>query len=90
MKINYKELEDKVYNFPTKYPEGFTQKEIEKLLEDYPNVEMSKFNDAMCGNTCMTKSEEDNKLVIVNYHCDVYKALVCGLEDRQLKIEEWD
>lgn len=90
MKINYKELEDKVYNFPTKYPEGFTQKEIEKLLEDYPNVEMSKFNDAMMGNTCQCKSEDNVHLIVVNYHCDVYKALVCGLEDRQLRIEEWD
>ena len=88
--INYKELESKVYNYPTKYPEGFTSDEMEKLLEDYPNVEMSKFNDAMMGNTCMMKCEDDGKMQIVNYHCDVLKALICGLENRQLRIEEWD
>ena len=31
--MNYKELEDKIYNYPTKYEEGFTQKEIEEVLK---------------------------------------------------------
>ena len=85
MKINYKELEDKVYNFPTKYPEGFTQKEIEKLLEDYPNVEMSRFNDAMMGNTCRLRTDPDTEeKFIINYFCDVLTALKCGLEKRSL------
>jgi len=87
--INYKELEDKVYNYTTKYKEGFTDKEIKELLKKYPDVKMDKFNDAMRGNTCQAKTEND-KLIIVNYHCDVLQALICGLEDRKLTAYEWD
>ena len=36
---------------------------------------MDKFNDAMMGNTCQVS--EEGKAIM--YHCDVYKALNCGI-----------
>ena len=78
-------LKDKVYNFPTKYEQGFIQSEIEKILEDSPEINMDKFNDALRGNTFMVIDGN-----IITYHCDILHALRCGLENRDLKWWEWD
>lgn len=78
-------MKDKIYNYVTKYPQGFTSSEIEELLKEYPSVNMQAFNDALFGNTCMRIDDQ-----IITYHCDIYKALCCGLENRNLTIDEWD
>lgn len=78
-------LEDKVYNYKTKYEEGFTDEEMKELLKDYPNINMDKFNDAMYGNTCMLKEGK-----LINYHCDVLTALRCGTENRDMHYYEFD
>lgn len=83
--MNNKELENVVYNFPTKTKYGFIKSEIDDLIKDYPNINMDRFNDAMMGNTCMVI---DNEIII--YHCDVLKALRCGIENRCLTWEEFD
>lgn len=83
--MDYKKLEDKVYNFKTKYKEGFTDSEIQKLLLEYPSVDKQKFNKALCG---ITMIYIDNEAVI--YPCDIYLALKCGLEKRNPKWYEWD
>ena len=80
-----KEIQDKIYSYKTKHKEGFLQTEIDTLLIDYPDINMDMFNDALMGNTCMVK---DGK--IVQYHCDIYKALICGIENRGLTVNEWD
>ena len=80
-----KEIEDKIYNFKTKHKEGFLQTEIDTLLIDYPNINMDRFNDALIGNTCLVKNGK-----IVQYHCDIYKALMCGIQNRGLRASEWD
>lgn len=80
-----KEIQDKIYSYKTKHKEGFLQTEVNTLLIDYPNINMDKFNDALMGNTCMLK---DGK--IVQYHCDIYKAIICGIENRGLTLNEWD
>lgn len=80
-----KEIQDKIYSYKTKHKEGFLQTEIDKLLIDYPYINMDMFNDALMGNTCMVK---DGK--IVQYHCDIYKAIICGIENRGLTLNEWD
>jgi len=80
-----KEIQDKIYSYKTKHKEGFLQTEIVKLLLDYPDINMDMFNDALMGNTCMVK---DGK--IVQYHCDIYKAIICGIENRGLTLNEWD
>lgn len=85
--IDIKSLDPRkdIENFKTKNEEGFVQSEIEQLLLNYPGINMEKFNGALNGITCM---KIDNELVI--YHCDVEKALLCGIEDRDLNIYEWD
>jgi len=80
-----KEIQDKIYTYKTKHKEGFLQTEIDTLLIDYPDINMDMFNDALMGNTCMVK---DGK--IVQYHCDIYKAIICGIENRGLTGNEWD
>ena len=80
-----KEIQDKIYSYKTKHKEGFLQTEVDTLLIDYPDINMDKFNDALMGNTCMLKDDK-----IVQYHCDIYKALICGIENRGLTLNEWD
>ena len=78
-------IREKVYNFKTKNKEGFVQSEIDILLKDYPDINMDKFNNALMGNTCIMVDNE-----IVTYHCDIEKALHCGIENRNLRSLEWD
>jgi len=74
-----------IYNFKTKNKEGFVKDEIEKLLEKYSNINKEKFNDALCGITCIKIDDE-----FVIYHCDIEKALRCGIENRNLHGYEFD
>ena len=78
-------LIEKIYNYPTKYKEGFINEEIENLLKEFPNIHKDKFNNALHGNTCMMKEGK-----IISYHCDILSAIRCGLENRDLTIWEWD
>ena len=55
------------------------------LQKDYPNINIDKFNSALRGITCMMINDE-----IVIYHCDIDKALCCGIENRNLSSWEWD
>ena len=80
-----KEIDNLVTNYKTKYKIGFLQEEVEELLNKYPNINMDKYNDAMLGNTCPIIEGK-----IGYYPIDVYHALLCGLENRDLTIEEWD
>lgn len=78
-------ITEAVYRYPTKHKEGFIQSELEELLKQYPDINMDKYNDALMGITCMAV---DGQAVI--YHCDVAKAIICGIENRGLKVWEWD
>lgn len=80
-----KTIREKIHNYKTKYKEGFTQTEIKELLKDYPDINMDKFNSALFGDTCMLKGKE-----IIRYHCDIEKALLCGIENRDPYSWEWD
>jgi len=46
---------------------------------------MDKFNSALIGITCMRINDET-----VIYHCDIDKALRCGVENRNLRTWELD
>jgi hypothetical protein len=81
----YKELRELVYNYSTKNEYGFNDEEQKKLLEQFPDVNMDKYNNALMGITCMM---ENDKFII--YHCDIFTALVCGIENRNQTITEWD
>ena len=76
------EIENLVYNYPTKSQYGFLPNELKDIISKFPNINMKKFDDAMMGNTCMM--DEDTQEAIM-YHCDVYKAIICGIENRKLK-----
>jgi len=76
---------DLVYNYKTKYKQGFIQDEIEDILKNFPNINMDKFNNALNGITCIM--EDDNMII---YHCDIETALKCGIENRDMYSYEWD
>lgn len=79
------EISKVVEDYPTRYKEGFMPDELQILIDLYPNLNMKYYDDAMMGNTC---TMHDDKFCI--YHIDVYHALLAGLEERNLKIDEWD
>jgi hypothetical protein len=76
----------KVYNYKTKSEYGLVETEIQEVLKDYPDCNMEKYNDAMMGNTCMVNDDKE----VINYHCDVYSAILCGVENRDQMLQEWD
>ena len=80
-----KKLYNLVYEYPTKYKEGFLPDEIKEILKQFPNINMDKYDDAMMANTCAMR---EGKLVM--YHCDILAAITCGIENRDMRIEEWD
>lgn len=82
-----KELETLVYNWPTNNIHGFNPKEIEQILNQVgkENMNMEKYYNAMMGNTCMMDEHG-----IIQYHCDILAGLRCGLENRDLTMDEWD
>jgi hypothetical protein len=82
-----KNLEDLVYNYPTKHKEGFTTDEQRALVSKFPNINMDKYWDAQMGITCM-RDDETGQFII--YHCDVLTSLRCGIENRDITLAEWD
>lgn len=84
-----KDIDELIYNYPTKYEPGFIWEEqldlIEKINETYGKMNMDKYHDVQRGITCQMW---DGKMVV--YHCDVYQSVVCGLENRDQTLEEWD
>jgi len=78
------ELEDKVYNYNTKYKAGFIKSEIEQLLEEL-NINEKRFYKALGVNTCMMLDGN-----IITYHEDVLKGVVCAIENREQNSLEWD
>ncbi len=80
-----KKITKRVYSYKTKYEQGFIQSEIEDILTHYPDINMGKFNEALNGITALLIDEH-----IITYHCDIEKALICGVENRDLRASEWD
>ena len=78
-------LRDYVYNYPTKYKKGFVKDDLEKLLSEFPKVDMDKFNDAMICNTALIIDNE-----IVSYHIDIYYALLAGIGKDELNVNVKD
>jgi hypothetical protein len=82
--MNNKELEDLVYNYPTKYEEGFTGREIIALSE-HLGIAYEKVWDKIGVVTCGVRGGQ-----AVIYHCDVLTGVRCTLENRDMTLEEWD
>ena len=80
----YEKLQKKIFNYKTKYVEGFIQSEIEHLLEEL-NINERRFKKALGVNTCMMRDGD-----IIVYHTDILKGVVCALENREQNSLEWD
>ena len=78
-------IHELVYQYPTVHKEGFTQPEIKDLLKNFSHINMDKFDDALNGITCLYIHPHT-----VIYHHDIEKALECGVQNRDLGIDEWD
>lgn len=83
----YQKIHNLVYNYKTKNKEGFISSEQKELLKLFPSINIDKYNKALNHVTCMMDNET-NEFII--YHCDIENALICGIEDRDLNIAEWD
>lgn len=70
-----KEIEDLVYNYPTKSKYGFSSKEEEDLLSEIKGLDVRKYNAAMRGNTCMMDKDGG----IIMYPVDVVNGIRAGL-----------
>ena len=79
------DIREEVNSWLTKNKQGFTHDEYMKLLENYPEINMDRFWDALNGITCMSIDGET-----VVFHRDIELAIRCGMEDRSPTISEWD
>lgn len=77
-------VEDMVNDFPTKYVMGFTFAEISELLRMY-KIDNDIFYNKLGVNTVGVVDGG-----FVTYHCDILKALLCIIENRDENLEEWD
>lgn len=87
-KIDYKSIQEAyeyVDNYNRKHKQGFTYSELIDVLSNIEGISMPHVEDAMTGNTGMVIDGD-----FISYTCDVKKAIQCGLEKRQLNVEEWD
>lgn len=78
-------IKDFVYNYKTTYEQGFTREEIDVVKGLFSKINIQKFDEALYGITCMMIDDQ-----IVIYHCDIEKALRCGLQNRSLNFYEFD
>lgn len=85
-KIKQKSIRDIVYDFPTKYEQGFTTFDQQCLLADYfPQYSQEELSEKIGVVTCMRIDDE-----FVIYHEDIINALYCLIENRELNQWEWD
>jgi len=82
--LTSKNVEEFVYDYPTKHVQGFMGSEIMTILEGC-EIDKDKFFDALGVNTCMVIGGET-----ITYHCDILKGLRCVIENREQTFEEWD
>lgn len=78
-------LKETVFNYPTKYPQGFTSAEVKELLKKYPKANLKKFNQALGVHTAKVIDKQ-----ILTYHNDVLMALTCAIENRNPNVAEFD
>lgn len=82
--LTSKNVEDLIYQYPTKNEHGFVASEIKDILTKY-NIDENKFYIGLGINTCMVINGET-----ITYHCDIIKGLLCVIENREQTFEEWD
>jgi hypothetical protein len=83
-KLSVDKLSDIIENYPCRYKQGFTHKEIVGLLDEY-SIESDLFYEKLGVNSSLSL---DGQRII--YHCDVKTSLMCILENRGKNNLEWD
>lgn len=69
----YTEMYDFVYNYPTKHKLGFTGDELREVLAKYPDMDKSRVEDSLYGNTGAIIDGD-----FLTYHIDLLNSLVAG------------
>jgi len=85
MKSTQQQIDEVISCFPPKYKEGFTSADIGILVSMFPEMNKDCFNNALTGITAKLVCGE-----IVIYEHDVRTALRCGIEGRDMSMEEFD
>jgi len=83
-KLESKNVQKLIEEYPTKHKEGFIGSEIITIINEY-GISSDTFFDALGVNTCMIIDGD-----MVTYHCDIITALYCVLEGREKHPLEWD
>ena len=82
-------LKQFVFDYKTKYEQGFTEEELKNIVQDIikkvPAFNVEKMEEAFYGNRCTIKDKQ-----VIRYHIDVLNALKCGIENRYITDYEWD
>jgi hypothetical protein len=73
-----------IYNYPTKHREGFTSEEMRILCEEL-NIPIDIFSEELGVNTGMIKDGD-----FLTYHTDIERTVRCIVENRDMRVEEWD
>lgn len=68
-------IRELIENFKTKSKYGFNLDEVHEVVQQFPEIDMDKFNESLMGNTGII---EDNQLIV--YPHDFYLALLSGIE----------
>ena len=81
-------VEELLERYPKANERGFSADDISNILKFFGDdeINMEKFNDVMMGNTGAVTDDG----VFLTYHTDLRRALICGIERRDLKTGEWD
>lgn len=85
-------LDNLIYNYINDYPTdseyGFTPEELAFVVSEIKaeyEWNDDKWWNAMMGNTCMII---DN--VTRTYHCDIVTGIMCAIQNRDMKVGEFD
>jgi len=84
----YDEVVNHIYNYKTEYEKGLNSDEMRDVylfFESKYKMNIEKYYDALMGNTCIIVNGR-----ILTFHCDVVKALVCAIENRDMYGYEFD
>lgn len=81
-----KEVTKIVMEYPTSNEIGFTSVEQALLLmTHFDGIKLDRYYNSMLGSTKALIGNQG-----ITYHSDIITGIMCGLEDRDIKTEEWD
>ncbi len=78
-----KEIKELIDNYPAEYENGLTDDEVRDIASKIPNIDMNKVYKSMSNNTCSIINT-----TLINYYSDVLLALTCGLENKDVNLND--